>query len=311
MVGFMTYDSRPVDQRRFALLVYIRRFTPTMDKIIAMPVYQGINPAHVRRYVERDLQDLRENGYQISVDPMERYVLDDSTNIKVDGSGVELGILQSLLASKAKTTPFVVAQHGVTKLLSSGSVTSEAAGVTIHTPRGEEAVRIAAAIQLGKRIQFTYQSASSSEPALYTVEPFRLEVHYDVFYLRGYQVEVEGRSSRGHRVYKLDRIIGTVSMLDDDVSRRLDEVPTDLSPISATVRLTRPLPLLAQATRVKHHENGIDIELANIDRSDLYSTLMFYGLEAELLGPQDVRADFESRVRHLAALDTGGEESHG
>lgn len=305
----MTHDSRPVDQRRFALLVYIRRSKPTVEQIIAMPAYQGIHPQNVRRYVERDLQDLRETGYLITVDDLGRYVLDDSTNIHVDGTGIELGILQSLLGSKGKTTPFVTAQQGVTKLLSSGAVTTQAANLTVHTPRGEEAVRIAAAIQLGKRIRFTYQSASSAAPAVYTVEPFRLEVHFDVYYLRGYQVKVEGSDSHGHRVYKLDRIVGKVSVLDDDITRAWDEsTPTDLAPISATVRLRRPLPLLSQATSSTRHDEGIDIELTNIDRSDLYSTLMFYGLDAELIGPPHVVKDFERRVRHLAEL---GRERHG
>ena len=305
----MTHVSRPVDQRSFALLVYIRRSTPTMDQIIAMPAYLGIDPANVRRYVERDLQDLRETGYLITVDESERYVLDDSTNIHVDGTGVEVGILQSLLGSKGKTRPFVVAQQGVTKLLSSGAVTTQAANLTIHTPRGEEGVRIAAAIQLGKRIRFTYRAANSSEPSVYTVEPFRLEVHFDVFYLRGYQIRVEGSSSRGHRIYKLDRIQGKVTVLDDDVTGSLDDsAMTDLSPITATVRLRCPLPMLSKATSVTRDADGFEIVLTDIDRSDLYSDLMFYGLDAELIGPEHVVEDFESRVRHLAEL---GKEHHG
>ncbi|MDP9805459.1 proteasome accessory factor B [Trueperella bonasi] len=305
----MTEDSRPVDQRRFALLVYIRRSKPTMDQIIAMPAYQGINPDHVRRYAERDLQGLRESGYHINVDDNGRYLLDDSGNIHVDCTGVELGILRSLLGSKAKSSALAYAQQGVTKLLSSGMVTTSATNLTVHTPRGEEVVSIAAAIQLGRRIQFSYRGTRAAAPELYTVEPFRLEVHLGAFYLRGYQIHVEGRSSRGNRMYKLDRLHGKVKILDSALSHAFDETEeTLLSPVTARVWLSRELPLIWQASDVQRCEDGYVIELRDIDRGQLYSDLMFYGLDAKLIGPKNVCREFENRLRHLAQL---GEERRG
>lgn len=299
----MTDVSRTPDERRFALLAFIRNATPTMADIKRLPAYVGITERNLTRYIERDLQRLRETGYVIHVDDLGRYHLDTSGNISVDCSGVELGILRSLLGAKGKTSPFIAAQHAVTKILSSGEVSSRAAHLTVHTPKGEQAVPIAAAIQRRKRIQFSYRSLHADAPSVYVVEPFRLEIHFDAYYLRGYQVATQGRSSHGYRTYKLDRIVREVTTLDDAVTHSLpDDVLSDLTPVTATVRLARPLPLMSQAAEVRRSDAGIDITLVNIDRSDLYADLMFYGLDAELTGPPDVREDFYRRVRHMADL---------
>ncbi|VEI12432.1 helix-turn-helix transcriptional regulator [Trueperella bialowiezensis] len=305
----MTHESRTASERRFALLVCIRSMKPTIDDMMALPVYHDYAEGNRRRYVERDVQRLRHNGYPVVVDDRGRYVLDQSTNIHVDASGVELGILSSLLQAKGTTTPFVQAQHGITKLLSRGQVAQKSAHLTVHTPAGEEAVRIAAAIQMGKRISCQYTPASSATPKTYVIEPFRLEAHFDVFYLRGYQVSVNGEPRTGQRTYKLDRIDGEVEILDSDITYEFDDsADSDLAPINATVRLHRELPLIAQASSVNRHDGVIDIELTNIDRGDLYADLMFYGLDAELLGPADVRADFHRRVEHVAQLGEGGND---
>ncbi|QOQ38841.1 helix-turn-helix transcriptional regulator [Trueperella pecoris] len=302
-------ESRTVSERRFALLVLLRHARPTVREILALPAYSGIAPGNVQRYLERDLLSLRESGYNIQVDDEYRYILDDSTNIHVDGGDVEMSILRSLLGAKGKTEAFVSAQSAVTKLLSSAEASQPQARLSIHTPRGDAALKIAPAIQLGRRIAFRYQSATRSSPGRYVVDPLRLEVHFDAFYLRGFQIR-GGSGAAGERMYKLDRIAGPVTTLDERITHELDEaVVTTFTPVDAVVRTRRELPLMMRASDVRQVEGGYELTLVGIDRAHLYEDLMFYGLDAELVGPSDLKADFLARIAHLEHL--GGGDGHG
>ncbi|WP_406712492.1 helix-turn-helix transcriptional regulator [Trueperella pyogenes] len=300
-------ESRTVSERRFSLLVALRRGHPTIRDILAMPAYSGIAPANAQRYVERDLEELRVLGYQIDVDSEHRYILADH-NISVDGSDVEMSILRSLLATKGSSQAFVAAQSAVTKLLSSGQASGEQSHLIAHIPSGDAALAIAPALQRRRRIAFFYRSTRSMEPARYVVEPLRLEVHFDAFYLRGYQLSGGAGSAPGMRMYKLDRVEGEVTILEEAISHELDpSFVSTLSPVDAVVRISRDLPLRVQAAHVEEMGGEMELSLNGIDRAHLYEDLMFYGLDARLTGPGEVRADFISRLEHLAGLAQEGE----
>lgn len=298
-------NVRTVSERRFSLLVALRRGHLTARQMLDMPAYRELDPANGQRYLERDIQVLRESGYRIDIDAENRYILADQ-NILVDGTDVEMSILRSLLGSKATSHALAFAQSAVTKLLSSGEARAGESRLAARLPRGDAALAIAPAIQRACRIAFDYRSTSSRAASRRVVEPMRLEVHLDAFYLRGYQVSSDSGSGVGMRLFKVDRIVGKVELLDEPITHEAPaSFPTTFTPVDAVVRTSRELPLASRASEVRQADGGYELILTAVDRAELYEDLFFYGLDARLVGPPELVADFEARVAHLASL--GGE----
>lgn len=298
-------NERTATERRFSLLVALRRRQPTARQLLSSPAYRDLDAAHAQRYLERDLQDLRASGYRIDVDADNRYILVDQ-NILVDGTDVEMSLLRSLLGSRDASVMLASAKSAVTKLLSWGETDTEDFWLAARLPHGDCALTIAPAIQRQCRIVFEYRPTSSQVPTRRVVEPMRLEIHLDAFYLRGYQVSSESGSGSGMRLFKLDRIAGKVEVLDEPITHdAVDAFLTTFTPVDAVVHTMRELPLASQAVQVRELDGGYELTLEGVDRAQLYEELFFYGLDARLVGPPDLTADFEGRVAHLARLGGG------
>lgn len=305
-------ESNNVGERRFTLLTRLAAGPATIDQIKEIPAYaqeaQRLTDASLQRNIERDIETLRTSGHNVvnvGADGDYRYYLDDSRNVPVDGIGMDLTLLRHLLGYKASSDPEVFAQSGVTKLLGTGSLTDEASPYSLHVPTGEAVTEIAPAIQLGKRITFTYESASAGKLGRYVVEPWRIEVHFGAFYVRGYQVSKNSDAGDcGMRVFKLDRMSGKIQVLDDDATHPVLETESShLHPVTARVFVAdRRLPLAMKGTVVEERDGGVVVEIDSITRVDLFDDLIFHGRQATLLGPDDVAEEFAHRIDHLASL---------
>lgn len=309
-------DSVSVHERRFTLLTRLVEGPATIDDIKRIPVYTDFGTeSALMRTIERDIETLRASGHNVvnrGAEDDYRYRLDTSGNISVDGTGIDLTLLHHLLANKGASQAEVFAQSGVTKLLSTGSVTGQSSPYSLHIPSGESVTVMASAIQLKKRVVFTYESASTTEPATYMLEPRRLEVHYGSFYIRGYQIEKNGdKTVQGIRVFKLDRIHGEVEITDDDSTHDVSETESEyLAPVTVRVAVDdERLPLAMKGEILGRDAAGeITVEISGITRADLYDDLVFHAGHARIVSPNEVARDFQRHLNHLAAI--GGDDGH-
>lgn len=312
--------SRSAKERRFALLTKLATDGATFDQIRSLPAYQRADVdepadsaaqeaayAAQTRMIERDIESLRASGNTIVVTATgdkEQYRLDTSTNIEIDGSDVDMTVLRQILNSKSVDGPELFAQSGVQKLLSSGDLTGDVSPYTLSVPRGDQAVAIAPAISLRRQISFSYASTRRTGPVQYVTEPWRLEVHFGAFYLRAHQVSVAGVPEPGTRMFKVDRIVGKVKVLDTPaMSDMIDDASSELEPVSATVIVSEPdMPLAQRGTIEDRRGDGVVVQLKNVDRAELFDDLMFHGADARLIGPLALVDEFRSRLQHLARL---------
>ncbi|MFY9262967.1 MAG: WYL domain-containing protein [Actinomycetaceae bacterium] len=302
-------EKYSADERRFALLTALSLRPHTAEQIFALPAFnrEGISEAAAEKELVRDIEVLRSSGHRITNTgaPDYQYVLDNSGNIPVDGTGMDLSLVRYLLKYRSADGLGAFAQQGVTKLLSSGEYSDDISPYTLHVPTGEAVTDIAPAIQLGKRIQFDYSSASTSKPARYLVEPWQIQVHFGAFYLLGHLVARNGDpTENGTRTFKLDRVCSPVTVLDEDCVHPVTDAQIELAPVNARVFLTDPTLPLAQRGRVlAQRDGGVEIELIGMERTDLFDDLIFHGTAAQLLGPDELREEYVSRLRHLVHLN--------
>lgn len=306
-------DGRGVSERRFTLLTRLALGAVTLDDMKSIPAYAeladgDISAESVQRLIERDIETLRDSGYTVLVSNDgygPTYRLDDSSNIRIDGTGIDLSLLHHLLRRKARSESLAFAQSGVTKLLSTGSADGSPSPYSLHIPDGASVTDIASAVQLGKRVAFTYESASSAGPADYVVEPLQIVVHFGSFYVRAWQVSKDGdHDAAGPRIFKLTRVTGSVTILDDDATHSLTSDASDhLRPVTVELEVDDDRLPLAMKGR---HRSG-HVELVDVMRTDLYDDLIFHGPHARIVSPPEVAEDFANRLAHLAKLG----QSHG
>lgn len=306
--------TRSAGERRFTLLTKLAYGAVTMSQIRKIPAYSADkNWETLTRTIERDIEILRKSGYAIHVEQRgDEYIyrLDDSSNIQVDATGLDVTLLRYLLGSKQVAGPAVFAQSGVTKLLSSADLSETSNYYAVSVPRGDLAVDIAPAIQLGRRIEFSYQSTSARQPARYVVEPWRLEVHFNAFYLRAFLVRKDtDRKKQGVRLFKVDRIVGKITILDEVVSAPIiPDESSKLVPVDAVIELqSAELPLARKGTKIEPRADHCVVTVEGIEVGDLYEDLIFHGESAQLIGPPSLVEDYETRLAHLQKLGERGE----
>lgn len=306
--------TRSAGERRFTLLTTLAYGAVTMSEIKRIPAYESDkNPAALNRTIERDIEILRKSGYTIHVEQRGDeylYRLDESSNIELDAAGLDVTLLRFLLGSKQVAGPAVFAQSGITKLLGSADLSESANYYSVSVPQGDVAVDIAPAIQLGRRIEFSYRSTNAQEPARYVVEPWRLEVHFNAFYLRAYLIRKNrDQTTQGVRLFKVDRITSKVTILDETMSAPVfNDDSIELVPVDAVIELqSTELPLARKATRIVQRDRGYEARIEGIEVGDLYDDLIFHGESARLIGPQPLVDDYNKRLAHLGKLGDHGE----
>lgn len=225
-----------------------------------VPVYrylgESLTVEAVKDTVRLDIATLRAGGELIdyrtrSKDGEYAYYLDDSSNIPVDTSGLNMGLLMPLLDFKGRSQTEVFAQIGVRKALEAGQSGADAQRPTARrpllttVPQGQFTPVVATAIQHGDLISMCYQSLNESAPSQRLIKPLALEVHGGEFYMRAIKYEMEGDEHRSRhihpetplRTYKVARML-SCDLVQADAAPRADgafvAVSEDFAPGEST-----------------------------------------------------------------------------
>jgi proteasome accessory factor B len=266
-----------------------------------------------KRAFERDKKDLREMGIPLRIESVPgRMPAEDGYRIDQDEYGLpdpgldtdELAALH--LASNAVRLDGTNTTSGLRKL--GGAVVSESTPSNIAVLASAPNLSLAfAAVGEHRRVRFRYRGKDR------VVDPFRLHHERGHWYLQGHDVDA-GES----RSFRLDRVDGPMDADDpDSVEVRLDPADHPLrldgwalgddEPVRARLRV-RP-PQAALAVRLVGDDVGVDweddgsvvLELDVRRRDGFFSFVFGFLDDAEVLGPESLRAELVDWLERMAA----------
>lgn len=325
---------RTASDRRYTLRCKLNEDHSTLEELLRLPAYQDKEKSlsQRRHLLESDISVLRESGEDLRVrlgaHNEEIYWIDNSHKITISGPPPDLSILYNLLAENGKSAEAEYASAALQILLSTSNLTEKNTAYRIHLPRGKYILEIATAIARHQRVSIKYAAAYSSHCTQQIIEPVRIEAHYDAFYVLAYKIDANAVENPPLRTYKIDRILEKPQLLADSAtntanfrsekSRNTDselEIINDFSTYDFQVRVkkSRALPLRELAAKVtnapaaKDGSAQEDLHIYQMQKEDMYEYLVFYGRDAQLLAPREIRQDFYERLQHLQRLARGGE----
>jgi len=260
--------------------------------------------ASFRRTFERDKDDLRAMGLPLNVEavPGTDPPIDGYRMRRSDYSGHELRLEPDELAALHLATNLVRLDGADTGLLKLGGTVGDGVADEVgHVPFDDAlAVMIAAAADR-KAVTFTYNDTDR------TVEPWRLSFSRGHWYLTGFD-----RMRDDERLYRVDRITGTVAV-GDDATREIGTVndPSELrgwelgdgEPIRALVRIDA-----VQAAHARHllgsveelPDGGVVAEMAVRNEEAFRSFVLSFLDHAEILEPPELRNEMIEWLEALA-----------
>lgn len=325
---------RTASDRRYTLRCKLNEDHSTLEELLRLPAYQDREKSlsQRRHLLESDISVLRESGEDLRVrlgaHNEEIYWIDNSHKITISGAPPDLSILYNLLTESGKSAEAEYASAALQILLSASNLTEKNTAYRIHLPRGKYILEIATAIARRQRVSIKYAAAYSSRCTQQIIEPVRIEAHYDAFYVLAYKIDANAVENPPLRTYKIDRILEKPQLLADSAtntanfrsekSRNTDselEIINDFSTYDFQVRIkkSRALPLRELAAKVtsapaaKDGSAQEDLHIYQMQKEDMYEYLVFYGRDAQLLAPREIRQDFYERLQHLQHLARGGE----
>lgn len=285
-----------------------------------LPAYGGRNPVAFERLLERDLENLRKAGYPIVSDETHRYHFDRAAGLRPNVSALDVSLLRALLAGVTTRGPlYLAANNGLHKLLATSAGAAEQAQfLQASIPAGDEALRLARALQNGQQVRLSYRSTTGSGLSEYLLEPSELEEHFDVYYVSGPARRLSGPHGEGpweeRRTFRTTRIEpGTLAVVGESThlhsTRGKDTVFTAEDAVLA-VRPGAALPLASRGEPCASVAGAPDgwqcLRYRHIDRQRLFEELAAYGLDVRLLGDDALVAQWRQRVTHLARITSGG-----
>jgi proteasome accessory factor B len=286
------------------------------------------DPVAFRQAFERDKRDLREMGIPLVVEPVPRVLPTiDGYRIPKDryylaDPGLDPDELAALhLAASLVQLEGTAAHDALAKL---GALDPASATEPDGTMAGEglafDALALPGRTDLGdvfgavldrRPLRFTYRDEQR------TVNPYRLDFQRGRWYLSGYD-----HVRQGERLFRLDRVVGSVEVLDGPVFTRpvgdRDRGGRPGGPIDPW-RLGEGEPVLAQlavdaeqapwvvdhlggASLVEHRADGSVVVELPVTNSESFRSFALTFLEhAEVLGPPELRADMVAWLEELAS----------
>ncbi len=325
---------RTASDRRYTLRCKLNEDHSTLEELLRLPAYQDKEKSlsQRRHLLESDISVLRESGEDLRVrlgaHNEEIYWIDNSHKITISGAPPDLSILYNLLAESGKSTEAEYASAALQILLSATNLTEKNTAYRIHLPRGKYILEIATAIARRQRVSIKYAAAYSSRCTQQIIEPVRIEAHYDAFYVLAYKIDESAAENPPLRTYKIDRIVEKPQLLADSAtntanfeSEKIRGADSELEIINGfstydfqvRVKKSRALPLRELAAKItsapaaKDGSAQEDLHIYQMQKEDMYEYLVFYGRDAQLLAPLEIRQDFYKRLQHLQRLARGGE----
>lgn len=325
---------RTASDRRYTLRCKLNEDHSTLEELLRLPAYQDKEKSlsQRRHLLESDISVLRESGEDLRVrlgaHNEEIYWIDNSHKITINGAPPDLSILYNLLAENGKSAEAEYASAALQILLSASNLTEKNTAYRIHLPRGKYILEIATAIARRQRISIKYAAAYNSRFTQQIIEPVRIEAHYDAFYVLAYKIDKSAAENPPLRTYKIDRILEKPQLLADSATNTANfgsekshstnselEIINGFSTYDFQVRVkkSRALPLRELAAKVtsapaaKDGNAQEDLHIYQMQKEDMYEYLVFYGRDAQLLAPREIRQDFYERLQHLQRLVKGGE----
>lgn len=325
---------RTASDRRYTLRCKLNEDHSTLEELLRLPAYQDKEKSlsQRRHLLESDISVLRESGEDLRVrlgaHNEEIYWIDNSHKITINGAPPDLSILYNLLAENGKSAEAEYASAALQILLSASNLTEKNTAYRIHLPRGKYILEIATAIARRQRVSIKYAAAYSYRCTQQIIEPVRIEAHYDAFYVLAYKIDANAVENPPLRTYKIDRILEKPQLLADSATNTANfgseksrstnselEIINGFSTYDFQVRVkkSRALPLRELAAKVtsapaaKDGSAQEDLHIYQMQKEDMYEYLVFYGRDAQLLAPREIRQDFYERLQNLQRLARGGE----
>jgi proteasome accessory factor B len=294
-----------------ALLLDARQPIPAETIHTKIESYPGDKTAF-RRAFERDKEELREMGIPLVLEPVpgvlpeiqgyriprDRYYLRDPQL-----TAEELAALH--LAASAVQVEGAAAAEGLQKLGGVAGGVAGSLGIDVALPADPNLARLFEAVGERRPVVLTYHGEER------TIDPHRLEYQRGRWYVSGFD-HLRGEE----RVYRVDRIEGAVEVTDGvtfeppaQAVPGAARAPWELGsgdPVRARLRVDA-----AQAPWAVHHvgpaavvaehpDGSIEIELPVTNADALRSFVLSFLEHAELLEPQELRADIVSWLESLA-----------
>ena len=268
------------------------------------------------RLLERDLENLRRAGYPIVSHGDHRYHFDRTAGLKPNVSALDISLLRALLAGVTARGPlYLAANNGLHKLLaSSPAIGGETQFLQANIPEGDEALRLARALQNRQRVRFTYQGTTGSGLSEYLLEPCELEEHFDVYYVCGPAKRLQGPHGEGvweeRRTFRATRIEpGSLTVVGDAKRPRPAQPAVSVFTADEALLAIRPgaaLPLASRGERCEKSEGapaGWECRrYRQVDRQKFFEELATYGLDVHLLGDDTLVREWRRRLAHLARI---------
>lgn len=244
------------EERRFTLLTLLSRAPASAIEIAQLPAYAGKSGKALQRMIERDIQTLRDSGNTITVDENYRYRVDESRQIVIDVSGLDVSILRRILGTKRRNNVEAFAQFGAAKVLGSGTISDKITPYRLNVPNGESVIDVARAMSEHRRMRFRYHRSTSVTQ--YILEPWQVTVHFGAFYVHGAVVERDGIQVDGQiRTFKLSRIESKVEVLDQACTLPVtDQVDSELAPVDIVLFVSDPQAPLARRGKIIDQRDG-------------------------------------------------------
>ena len=314
------------NERQLTLLELIAgRSTVTKHDVRhLLPAYGNRSDIAFEKLLERDLDTLRRAGYPIDVTTDYTYRYDRTTGLAINVSALDISLLRALLSGVTTRGPlYLAANNGLHKLLAtSNSLQDRASYLTANIPAGEEALRLARALQHRQQVRFAYSGASAAGVSEYVLEPSELEEHFDVYYVSGPAKRLSGPKGSGHweerRTFRATRIVpGSFATVGP--AERPRPVAGSASVFTAeeatiAIRPGAALPLALRGDPVApdiFNDDGVTSRVPDgwqvfryrhVDQQRLFEDLAGYGLDVRLLGDDELVRKWRARLRHLAGL---------
>ncbi|MFT0847144.1 WYL domain-containing protein [Actinomycetaceae bacterium L2_0104] len=306
------------NERQLTLLEFImsRHGVSKSDIRGQLPVYGGRTDAAFERLLERDLDSLRRAGYPLVSGDDHTYHLDRNAGLHPNVSALDISLLRALLAGVTTRGPlYLAANNGLHKLLAtSPSQQGRTQFLQANIPAGDEALRLARALQNRQRVRFEYRGTTNTGPTAYLLEPCQLEEHFDVYYVSGPAKRL-GESHRGgrweeRRTFRTTRIVaGSLSVVASAQRPRPKEQTRSVFTVDEAMLAIRPgcaLPLVARGAPCESCPGAPEgwecFRYRHVNRQKLFEELATYGLDVRLLGDEALVTEWRMRLRHLASL---------
>lgn len=281
-----------------------------------LPAYGGRTTAAFERLLERDLENLRRAGYPIVASDSHTYHYDRAAGLNPNVSALDISLLRALLAGVTARGPlYLAANNGLHKLLATSPA---AAGQTqflrAGIPAGEEALRLARALQYRQRVRFRYRSATGIGVSEYLLEPSELEEHFDVYYVSGPTRRLSGPHGEGgweeRRTFRTTRIergsFAVVGAAERPRPAHMTESVFTADEAIVAIRPGAALPLASRGQACEPMAGAPDgwecRRHHHVDRQRLFEDLATYGLDVRLLGDETLVREWRRRVTHLAGV---------